>query len=57
MFFAETVLRRAAATGASMARLTGNMFVFANFVDLENRHPKFALEFVSKYASMVRSLI
>ena len=48
------VFRRdsAAATGASMARLTGNMFVFANFVDLENRHPKFALEFVSKYASM-----
>jgi hypothetical protein len=35
----ETVLRRAAATGASMVRLTGNMFVFANFVDLENTHP------------------
>ncbi len=35
----ETVLRRAAAKGCSISRLTGNMFVFANFVDLENTHP------------------
>ncbi len=35
----ETVLRRAAATGASMVRLTGNMFVFANFADIEKTHP------------------
>jgi radical SAM superfamily enzyme YgiQ (UPF0313 family) len=35
----ETVLRRAAAKGCSISRLTGNMFVFANFVELENTHP------------------
>src|SRR5438132_13451194 len=35
----ETVLRRAAVTGASMVRLTGNMFVFANFADVEKTHP------------------
>jgi len=35
----ETALRRAATTGASMVRLTGNMFVFANFADVEKTHP------------------
>ena len=35
----ETVLRRAAATDCSISRLTGNMFVFANFVALEKTHP------------------
>jgi hypothetical protein len=35
----ETILRRAAATGAPMSRLAGYLLMFASMVPLENTHP------------------
>ncbi|HEY0442068.1 MAG TPA: radical SAM protein [Xanthobacteraceae bacterium] len=35
----ETILRRAAATGTGLSRLAGQLFLFSNYVRVENAHP------------------
>ncbi len=45
----ETVLRRGAATGAPMSRLTGYLLVFASMVPIENTHPLQGGMFRRKY--------
>src|SRR6266481_7734536 len=45
----ETVLRRGAATGAPMSRLTGYLLMFASMVPIENTHPLQGGMFRRKY--------